>query len=218
MNLAAVLVVCLANLFPAGTLRSPAQAQGSASAPQAQAPPAAAPASAAPAGQPQSSPSPATSPKPHRRHKKTGVPDCTTAPAAPSSGDPANAATPGTATKTAGDGTPPAATSTATKPCPPPIVVIRNGGSNEPTVQLKGDATAEQASQERSTTGQLTAASEENLKKIAGHPLSSSQQDTVNQIKDFLEQSRKAIAAGDLERGHNLAMKARLLSDELVKP
>src|SRR5580692_1471111 len=196
MNLAAVLVVCLANLFPAGTLRSPAQAQGSASAPQAQAPPAAAPASAAPAGQPQSSPSPATSPKPHRRHKKTGVPDCTTAPAAPSSGDPANAATPGTATKTAGDGTPPAATSTATKPCPPPIVVIRNGGSNEPTVQLKGDATAEQASQERSTTGQLTAATEENLKKIAGHQLSSSQQDTVNQIRDFLEQSRKAIAAG----------------------
>jgi hypothetical protein len=85
-------------------------------------------------------------------------------------------------------------------------------------VQLKGDATAEQASQERSTTGQLTAATEENLKKIAGHQLSSSQQDTVNQIRDFLEQSRKAIAAGDLERSHNLAMKARLLSDELVKP
>jgi hypothetical protein len=215
MNLAAVLVVCLANLFPAGRLASPAQDQGGASASQAQAP-AAAPAAAAPAGQPQSSPSQAQSPKPHRRHKKTGVPDCTTAPGTPGSGDPANAANEGSTTKTVGDSTPPAAT--ATKPCPPAIVVIKNGGSNEPTVQLKGDATAEQASKERSTTGQLTAAAEENLKKIAGHQLSSSQQDTVNQIKDFLEQSRKALAAGDLERGHNLAMKARLLSDELVKP
>ncbi len=104
------------------------------------------------------------------------------------------------------------------KPCQPSIVVIKNGGSKEPTVQLKGDATAAQASQERSTTEQLTAATEENLKKIAERQLSSSQQGVVNQIKDFLEQSKKAIAAGDLERGRNLAMKARLLSDELLKP
>jgi hypothetical protein len=33
-----------------------------------------------------------------------------------------------------------------------------------------------------------------------------------------MEQSSKALAAGDLQRGHNLAMKAQLLSDELVKP
>jgi hypothetical protein len=85
-------------------------------------------------------------------------------------------------------------------------------------VQLKGDVTAEQASEQRSTTEQLAAATEENLKKVAERQLSSSQQEVVNQIKDFLEQSKKAIAAGDSERGRNLAMKARLLSDELLKP
>ena len=97
-------------------------------------------------------------------------------------------------------------------------MVIKNGGSSEPTVQLKGDVTAEQASEQRSTTEQLAAATEENLKKVAERQLGSSQQEVVNQIKDFLEQSKKAIAAGDLERGRNLAMKARLLSDELLKP
>jgi hypothetical protein len=40
----------------------------------------------------------------------------------------------------------------------------------------------------------------------------------VNQIKEFMEQSKKAIAAGDVQRGRNLAVKAQLLSDELVKP
>ncbi len=104
------------------------------------------------------------------------------------------------------------------KPCPPPIVVIKNGGSDEPIVELKGDTSTEQASYERFTTEQLTAATEENLKKIAGHELSATQQEMVSQIKQFMEQSKSAVTEGDLNRGHNLAVKARLLSDELVKP
>lgn len=71
--------------------------------------------------------------------------------------------------------------------------------------------------QQRSTE-QLTAATQENLKQIAGRQLTPSQQDTVTQIKEFMDQSKAAVASGDAERGHNLAMKARLLSDELVKP
>lgn len=94
---------------------------------------------------------------------------------------------------------------------------MHNGGSNEPTIQLVGGDAADQASKERST-GQLTAATEENLKKIAGRQLNSTQEETVSQIKQFMDQSKKAVAAGDPERGHNLALKARLLSDELVKP
>jgi hypothetical protein len=68
------------------------------------------------------------------------------------------------------------------------------------------------------STGQLTAATEENLKKIAGRQLNPSQQEMMSQIKQFMEQSKTAVATGDLERGHNLALKAHLLSDELVKP
>jgi hypothetical protein len=87
----------------------------------------------------------------------------------------------------------------------------------EPAIQLKGGTDADDASQQRSTE-QLTTATEENLKKIVGHQLSASQQDTVSQIKQFTEQAKAAVAAGDPERGHKLALKAQLLSEELVKP
>jgi|HubBroStandDraft_4_1064222.scaffolds.fasta_scaffold71885_2 hypothetical protein len=224
MTLAAVLVVCLASLFPVGMPAAPAQAQNSASASPSQAP-APAPAAASPSGPAQSSPNPGkTSSKPHQRPNKVATPDCSnssSAPNQPGTANPANASNAGSTTKTAGDANRPSATdagSAAVKPCAPPVVVIKNGGSSEPTVQLKGDVTAEQASEQRSTTEQLAAATEENLKKVAERQLGSSQQEVVNQIKDFLEQSKKAIAAGDLERGRNLAMKARLLSDELLKP
>lgn len=103
------------------------------------------------------------------------------------------------------------------KPCPPAKKVVHNGGSDEPKIQLSGGTDAEHAAQQGSTE-QLTLATEENLKQIAGRQLSPSQQEMVNQIKEFMQQSKTAVAAGEVQRGHSLALKARLLSDELVKP
>ena len=94
---------------------------------------------------------------------------------------------------------------------------MRNGGSDEPSIQLVGGAPDEQSVHQRSTD-QLTAATEENLKTVASRQLNPSQQEMVSQIKQFMDQSKTAVAAGDLERGHNLALKAHLLSDELLKP
>lgn len=105
----------------------------------------------------------------------------------------------------------------ASRPCTPQKKIVRNGGSKEPKIELLGGTQAEHASNERSTA-ELTSATEANLKQIAGRELSSNQQSTVAQIKQFMEQSKKADAAGDPDRAHSLAMKARLLSDELVKP
>jgi hypothetical protein len=59
---------------------------------------------------------------------------------------------------------------------------------------------------------------ESNLKKIAGQQLSSDQQDMVKQIRQFMEQSKAAVADGDLDRARTLAWKAQVLSEELVKP
>lgn len=102
-------------------------------------------------------------------------------------------------------------------PCPPPKKVVRNGGSNEPAIQLIEGTTAEQVQQQRATD-QLNAATDQNLKQIDGRRLSTNQQDMVSQIRQFREQSKTAAAAGDLDRAHNLAQKAHLLSVELVKP
>ena len=54
--------------------------------------------------------------------------------------------------------------------------------------------------------------------QITGRQLTPGQQDIVTQIKEFMDQSKSAIAAGDSERGHNLAEKAHLLSEDLLKP
>ena len=40
----------------------------------------------------------------------------------------------------------------------------------------------------------------------------------MNQVRQFMDQSKAAIDAGDLERARTLAWKAEVLSEELVKP
>lgn len=61
-------------------------------------------------------------------------------------------------------------------------------------------------------------AAESNLKKLEGRQLSDTEQDMVTQIRQFMEQSKTAVAAGDTERAHTLAWKAQTLSEDLVKP
>jgi len=74
-----------------------------------------------------------------------------------------------------------------------------------------------QASHQRQNATQLLASTDGNLKRISGRQLNSNQQAMVDQIHSFMQQAKDAIKDGDLQRGHNLAMKAHLLSDELLK-
>jgi hypothetical protein len=199
MNLATILVCFLGLGAPASGASdqsAPTQAtpaQGTASLP--------APASTS--GQTQTAGKPkAKVPHSHLR-KRVKVPDCSTPPPGGTDGK-------ALATSNSSSG--------GAKPCPPPKVVVKNGGSAEPTEELKGDTSPDKASYERSTTEQLSAGTEENLKKIAELEMTASQQEMVSQVKQFMEQSKAAVAGGDLERGHNLALKAHLLSEELIKP
>lgn len=95
--------------------------------------------------------------------------------------------------------------------------VVRNGSTADTTVQLAPGMSQRQASHELQSTTQLLAASDANLKQISGHRLNPSQQNVVSQIRKYMEQSRQAADEGDPERAHNLAVKAHLLSDDLVK-
>ena len=99
--------------------------------------------------------------------------------------------------------------------CPPEKIIVRQGGTAEPSIQLAG---GDQAAQKRDAVKQMLGSAEANLKKIAGLQLSNTQQATVSQIRQFVDQSKAALAAGDVERGHTLAWKAQLLSADLVKP
>ena len=188
--------------------------------PAAQAKPAPAPPATSPQSQNSSAPA-----KKRSHHKKINTPDCSSSPAPLK---PAASTPNGTADSTSAGGSssagprtsqsaPPASANTK-NPCPPPKVVVKDGGSDEPTIELTRGTSEQQASQQRYTTEQLRTETEENLKKLSGRELTTSQQEIVSQIKQFMEQAKSAVADGDLERGHSLAMKAHLLSEELLKP
>jgi len=98
----------------------------------------------------------------------------------------------------------------------PTKTVVRNGGTSNPTVDLSPGLSPQQASNQTESTKQLLATSDANLKKITGRQLSPSQQDTVKQIKSYMDQAKAAENGGDVQRAHNLAVKASLLSADLV--
>jgi len=194
---------------------SPAQNPPPPSQTPTQAPPSAATPPKSSAGQTSAGQSrPAAAKRPH--HKKRVVPpNCDTPPAA--GGTTASASTP------AGDppapGTTPAPeTSNHSLNCPPAKVIVRQGGTTEPSIQLAGGTAGDKTSHQLDTANQMLEVSKANLKKIAGRQLSSNQQDMVNQIHQFMNQSKTAVDAGDVERARTLAWKAQLLSEELVKP
>jgi hypothetical protein len=95
-------------------------------------------------------------------------------------------------------------------------VVVRNGGTAEPAVQLSPRLSEEQASHQRENTDGLLAMTDSNLKQMSAHSPSPGQQETVAQIRSYMQQAKAASSAGDLERAYNLAFKAHLLSDELL--
>ena len=104
----------------------------------------------------------------------------------------------------------------AQDPTAPKKIVVRQGGTSEPTTVLTPGATA-RGSYSPQMTADLLSATDANLKEASARPLTSAQEQTVSQIKLFMEEANAAVKAGDLDRGHNLAFKARLLSDDLVK-
>lgn len=94
--------------------------------------------------------------------------------------------------------------------------VVKEGGESTVGGQLSASISPAEATHQRQTTVQLREATENNLRSI-NRTLSADEQSMVQQIRAFLSQSRAADHDGDTERAYNLALKARLLSDELVK-
>lgn len=95
-------------------------------------------------------------------------------------------------------------------------IVVRDGSTSEPTVKLAPTVPTNVASQQAQVTEQLLATAENNLKEAAVRQLNADQTAVVDQVRNYIQQARAATKAGDFQRGHNLAVKARLLSDDLI--
>jgi hypothetical protein len=100
---------------------------------------------------------------------------------------------------------------------PPPKKVVRQGSTADPTTQLAPGISQEQASRQRQTTTQLLSSTDAALQQLSWHQLNSDQQETVAQIRKFMQQSKAADKDGDSQLAYKLALKAHLLSDELSK-
>ncbi len=81
---------------------------------------------------------------------------------------------------------------------------------------IAAEVTSQQLIQQKQTTNELLDATEKNLKGL-NRGLSHDEEIMVAQIKSYVAQSRSATKDGDFERAYNLAMKAHLLVDALVK-
>jgi hypothetical protein len=212
MLLAAMLGICLlspATSLAAGTVLVSEPGQSAPSGTPADSPAAQSQDSSTPPQKPEKSSAPQSSPAPPtthkgrwRRKKRAATTDCPNSTGAAKGSESAGA----TDSPKASGG------------CSPAKTVVRDGGTSEPTVQLKGSGSSGRGSHQGDTAEQLLASTEDKLKKTEGQQLSSNQQEMVTQIRQFMDQSKAAAAAGDLNRARNLALKANLLSDELAKP
>lgn len=126
---------------------------------------------------------------------------------------------------------PPPSVARKPKPVKPKVETRKNPPSNPPTVSDK-PLTEEggkqevtpplianenpQAAQLRADTNQLLGAAEYNISNVR-RTLSKDDQAIVQHIRGYVEQSRRALRDGDIERAHTLAIKAHLMSDELTK-
>ena len=66
-------------------------------------------------------------------------------------------------------------------------------------------------------TSQSLDVAEKNLASTSNKRLTAAQADLVSKIKGFLKDAREAVQAGDWARARNLAKKAQVLSEELVR-
>jgi len=98
----------------------------------------------------------------------------------------------------------------------PPRIIIQEGGVNSSPGPVSSTVEHDEATHNRLSTAQLLDSTEANLRRL-NRTLTAEEQATVTQIKDYIEQSRAATTQRDVVRAHNLALKAHLLSDVLVK-
>jgi hypothetical protein len=123
----------------------------------------------------------------------------------------------------------PPATITASAPATPPPAASASSNTlaaahppanpaaeAPPDTAIAADVSSAQLTHQKQTTAQLLDATEKTVSNL-NRTLSHEEEETVNQIHSYMAQSKNATAAGDFERAYNLATKAHLLSDALVK-
>ncbi|MFI5096248.1 MAG: hypothetical protein ACHQIK_22745 [Candidatus Acidiferrales bacterium] len=99
----------------------------------------------------------------------------------------------------------------------PQKIVVREGGASEPAAQIAPGMSPAEATRQRQNAERLLGSTDDKLKRLAGRRLDARQQETVGQIRNYMDVARSALKEGDVRRANTLAQKAHLLSEDLVK-
>jgi outer membrane biosynthesis protein TonB len=110
----------------------------------------------------------------------------------------------------------PATTATAGANVPGKTIVHDGGTPDTAPGEILPGMDHNEAAQQRQATERLLQSTDDTLKGIS-RPLNDDERAMVEQIRNYMTQSRAAATDGDLLRANNLAVKAHLLSDALVK-
>lgn len=92
---------------------------------------------------------------------------------------------------------------------------VEEASSGAPEVPAIGQLSPGDPSDLRADTESSLSSIDNTLKKL-NRPLSDQEQKTVAQIREFLKQARAALASGDVDGAHTLAIKARILLTEIT--
>jgi hypothetical protein len=99
----------------------------------------------------------------------------------------------------------------------PRRIVVREGGATEPAEQIVPGMTPVEATRQRQNAEQWLVSTADQLRQLAERTLDARQQDTVGQIRNYMDGARTALQEGDVRRASTLAQKAHLLAEDLVK-
>lgn len=95
--------------------------------------------------------------------------------------------------------------------------MVREGGAKAPAEQIVPGMTPAKALREQQESEQWLGSADVQLKQLEERKLSPQQQETMGQIRNYMNGARGALKEGDVSRARTLAEKAYLLSDDLVK-
>jgi hypothetical protein len=79
------------------------------------------------------------------------------------------------------------------------------------------DITPAEALRQRQNAEQWLGSADDRLKQLARRRLDAPQQETVGQIRNYVQGARSALKEGDVRRASTLAEKAHLLAEDLVR-
>ena len=103
----------------------------------------------------------------------------------------------------------------------PRVTAPASGGAGNDSEKLESPLITPQLSQEETAaaqqqTNQSLDIAEKNLESVRGKRLNAAQLDIVSKIRGFTKDAREAAQIADWTRARSLALKAQVLSEELV--